>query len=65
MQVKQAQESSAKLEAELKDLKETLSNSEGARPFDQLSVADVIAARPEIGKTVDEMGKKAMWTVRG
>ena len=44
MQVKQAQESSAKLEAELKDLKETLSNIEGARPFDQLSVADVIAA---------------------
>ena len=65
MQVKQAQESSAKLEAELKDLKETLSNIEGARPFDQLSVAYVIAARPEIGKTVDEMVKKGKWTVPG
>ena len=65
MQVKQAQESSAKLEAELKDLKETLSIIEGARPFDQLSVADVIAARPEIGKTVDEMVKKGKWTVPG
>lgn len=63
--VKQAQESSAKLEAELKDLKETLNNIEGARPFDQLTVGDVIAARPEIGKTVEEMVKKGKWTVPG
>ena len=34
--VKQAQESSAKLEAELKDLKETLNNIEGARPFEEM-----------------------------
>lgn len=63
--MKQAQESATKLEAELKDLKETLSNIEGARPFDQLTTADVIAARPEIAKTVEEMVKKGKWTLPG
>lgn len=63
--VKQAQESATKLEAELKDLKETLNNIEGARPFDQLTTSDVIAARPEIAKTVEEMVKKGKWTLPG
>lgn len=60
--VEQAQASSDKIEAELKDLKATLKNIEDARPFDQLSVDDVIAARPEIGKTVEEMVKAGKWT---
>lgn len=63
--MKQAQESAAKLEAELKNLKETLSNIQDARSFDELSISDVIAARPEIGKTIDEMVKKGKWTVPG
>ncbi|WFD20788.1 ATP synthase d subunit [Malassezia caprae] len=63
--VKQAQESSAKMEAELKDLKATLSNIEGARPFDQLTTTDVLQARPEIAKTIEEMVKKGKWTVPG
>ncbi|WFD39912.1 ATP synthase d subunit [Malassezia japonica] len=63
--VKQAEESATKIEAELKDLKETLGNIEGARPFDQLTVTDVINARPEIAKTVEEMVKKGKWTLPG
>ncbi|WFD28214.1 ATP synthase d subunit [Malassezia nana] len=63
--VKQAQESAAKLEAELKDLKATLGNIEGARPFDQLTTGDVLQARPEIAKTIEEMVKKGKWTVPG
>ncbi|SJX66668.1 probable ATP7-F1F0-ATPase complex, FO D subunit [Sporisorium reilianum f. sp. reilianum] len=63
--VEQAQASSSKIEAELKDLKATLKNIEDARPFDQLTVDDVVAARPEIGRTVDEMVKKGKWTTPG
>ncbi|GAC92771.1 hypothetical protein PHSY_000327 [Pseudozyma hubeiensis SY62] len=64
-QVEQAQATSSKIEAELKDLKATLKNIEDARPFDQLTVDDVVAARPEIGRTVDEMVKKGKWTTPG
>lgn len=60
--VEQAQASSDKIESELKDLKATLKNIEDARPFDQLSVDDVIAARPEIGQTVEAMVKAGKWT---
>ncbi|ETS61574.1 hypothetical protein PaG_04328 [Moesziomyces aphidis] len=63
--VEQAQATASKIEAELKDLKATLKNIEEARPFNQLSVDDVVAARPEIGRTVDEMVKKGKWTTPG
>ncbi|PWN46402.1 putative ATP7-F1F0-ATPase complex, FO D subunit [Ceraceosorus guamensis] len=63
--VEQAQATASKIESELKDLKATLKNIEDARPFDQLTVGEVIAARPEIGKTVEEMVKKGKWTVPG
>ena len=63
--VSQAQESAVKLDGELKDLKATLSNIEEARPFDQLTSDDVVAARPEIGKTVEEMVKKGKWSLPG
>lgn len=53
------------MEAELKDLKATLGNIEGARPFDQLTTSDVLQARPEIAKTIEEMVKKGKWTVPG
>lgn len=53
------------MDAELKDLKETLSNIEGARPFDQLTTTDVINARPEVAKTIEEMLKKGKWSLPG
>lgn len=62
LQVEQAQASSDKIETELKDLKATLKNIEDARPFEQLTVDDVIAARPEIRETVEAMVKQGKWT---
>ncbi|KAK0524697.1 ATP synthase d subunit [Tilletia horrida] len=63
--VEQAKATEAKIESELKDLKATLKNIEDARPFEQLTTDDIIAARPEIGKTVEEMVKQGKWTVPG
>lgn len=63
--MEQAQASSDKIEAELKDLKATLKNIEDARPFDELTVDDVIAARPEIKEAVEAMVKQGKWTVPG
>ncbi|WFD31932.1 ATP synthase d subunit [Malassezia sp. CBS 17886] len=60
-----AEEASKKIEAELKDLKETLSNIEGARPFGEITTTDILAARPEIGKTIEEMTRKGKWTLPG
>lgn len=64
-QVEQAQASATKIDAELKDLKATLHNIQEARPFDQLTASDVIAARPEIAKTVEAMVKKGKWILPG
>lgn len=50
---------------ELVDLQKTLDNIENARPFEQLTVADIHKARPEIKAKVDEMMKKGSWTVPG
>ncbi|PWN90734.1 hypothetical protein FA10DRAFT_229223 [Acaromyces ingoldii] len=58
----QAQASADKIEAELKDLKATLKNIEDARPFDQLTVDDVVAARPEIRETVEAMMKQGKFS---
>ncbi len=63
--MEQAQETASKIEAELKDLKATLKNIQDARPFDQLTVDEVIAARPEIAKTVEEMVKKGKYETPG
>ncbi|CAO1617396.1 unnamed protein product [Sympodiomycopsis kandeliae] len=61
----QAKATEQKIATELKDLKATLDNIQSARPFDQLTTTDMIAARPEIRKTVEEMVKKGKWTVPG
>ncbi|UZJ56591.1 hypothetical protein CBS101457_005911 [Exobasidium rhododendri] len=60
--VEQAEASSNKIETELKDLKATLKNIEDARPFGELTVDEVIAARPEIKETVEAMVKQGKWT---
>ncbi|PWN97313.1 putative ATP7-F1F0-ATPase complex, FO D subunit [Tilletiopsis washingtonensis] len=61
----QAKATASKIETELADLKATLQNIEQARPFNQLSTDDVIKARPEIGRTVEEMVKKGKWSTPG
>ncbi|KAG9104114.1 ATP synthase d subunit [Ceratobasidium sp. 370] len=63
--VAKAEETSVKIDEELKNLQSTLANIEDARPFEDLTVDDVAQARPEILKAVDTMMKKGKFTVPG
>ncbi|KAL7424214.1 ATP synthase d subunit [Cryptotrichosporon argae] len=60
-----AKETVDKIKAEETSLKSTLSNIQEARPFEDLTVAEVSHARPEITKAVETMLKKGKWTVPG
>jgi len=63
--VAKAQETEQKIDVELKQLQETLANIDEARPFEQLTAADVANAHPRIAETVATMVKKGKWTVPG
>lgn len=63
--VKSAQETKGRVDAELKDLEKTLKNIESARPFEDLTVDDVVAARPEIDQRVAQLVAKGRWQVPG
>ena len=60
-----AKETVAKISAEEESLNKTLANIKEARPFEDLTVAEVGNARPEITKAVETMIKKGKWTVPG
>lgn len=51
--------------AELADLEKTLDNIESARPFDQLTVDDVVKARPDVEDKVQDMVSKGRFEVPG
>ncbi|KAF2772561.1 NAC-domain-containing protein [Teratosphaeria nubilosa] len=63
--VKSAEQTKSKVDAELQDLEKTLKNIETARPFDQLTVDDVVAARPDIDERVTQLVSKNKWQVPG
>ncbi|KZS97714.1 ATP synthase d subunit [Sistotremastrum niveocremeum HHB9708] len=63
--VAKAQETTEKIEVELKDLQATLANIEDARPFEDLTVEEVGDAHPHIRKSVETMIQKGKWTVPG
>jgi len=54
-----------KIASEESSLQKTLSNIKEARPFEDLTVAEVAEARPEITKAVETMVKKGKWSVPG
>ncbi|KAK9475026.1 uncharacterized protein V1510DRAFT_400693 [Dipodascopsis tothii] len=54
-----------KVLAELVDLEKTLDNIQSARSFDELTLDDVSAARPDIEAKVSEMVVKGRWNVPG
>merc|ERR1711939_1063896 len=54
-----------KVDAELKDLEATLKNIESARPFEDLTVDEVVAARPETDEKVSSLISKGRWGVPG
>ncbi|POS87799.1 ATP synthase D chain, partial [Erysiphe pulchra] len=60
-----AQETKGKVDMELKDLEKTLKNIEEARPFEDLTVEEVIAARPDIEEKANKIISKGRWSVPG
>ena len=65
IQVVSAQQAVKKVDQELQALESTLKDIESARPFEDLTTADVARARPEITKAVEEMVKNGKWTTPG
>ncbi|KXL42260.1 hypothetical protein M433DRAFT_150985 [Acidomyces richmondensis BFW] len=63
--VKSAEETKQKVDAELQDLEKTLKNIETARPFEDLTVDEVVAARPDIDQRVAQLVSKGRWQVPG
>ncbi|UCS23185.1 ATP7 [Nakaseomyces glabratus] len=58
-----AKETEEIVSKELKALKETLANIESARPFDQLTVDELVKAKPEIDERVAELVKNGKWEI--
>ncbi|CAG8503932.1 14252_t:CDS:2 [Acaulospora morrowiae] len=63
--VENAQKTASKVDAELQDLQSTLTNMEQTRPFKQLTVDEVVAAKPEINDIVEKLVQKHRWAVPG
>ncbi|GAM82874.1 hypothetical protein ANO11243_008600 [Dothideomycetidae sp. 11243] len=63
--VKSAEETKTLVDQQLKDLDKTLANIEGARNFEELTVDDVVAARPDIDEKVSQLVQKGKWDVPG
>ncbi|KAK5734003.1 ATP synthase d subunit [Elasticomyces elasticus] len=63
--VKSAEATKGKVDAELQDLEKTLKNIETARPFEDLTVDEVVAARPDIDERVTQLVSKGRWQVPG
>ncbi|KAI9817495.1 MAG: ATP synthase d subunit [Pycnora praestabilis] len=63
--VKNAEETKGKVDMELKDLEKTLKNIEEARPFEDLTVDEVAAARPDIDERTAQLVSKGRWHVPG
>ncbi|KAI9890263.1 MAG: ATP synthase d subunit [Vezdaea aestivalis] len=63
--IKNAEETKGKVDMELKDLDKTLKNIEEARPFDEITVDEVVAARPDIEERTVQLVSKGRWSVPG
>ncbi|KAK3673168.1 ATP synthase d subunit [Recurvomyces mirabilis] len=63
--VKSAEATKGKVDAELQDLEKTLKNIETARPFEDLTVDEVVAARPDIDERVSQLVSKGRWQIPG
>ncbi|KAI9006931.1 hypothetical protein DFJ74DRAFT_689854 [Hyaloraphidium curvatum] len=56
-----AQKTAAKVNSEVTELNELLKNIESARPVEDLTVEDVVAAKPEILGKVQKMMERQQW----
>lgn len=63
--IKSAEETKGVVDKELRDLEKTLKNIEEARPFEDLTVDEVAAARPDIDERTAQLVSKGRWAVPG
>jgi len=63
--IESAQATEANVHTEVDKLQKTLSNIEEARPFEDVTVDDVLAARPEVEKSLNIMFSKGKFTIPG
>ena len=63
--VRNAEETKEKVEMELRSLEKALTDIETARPWEETTVEDVMAAAPEIEESVTRMVKKGVWMPPG
>lgn len=63
--MKSAEETKGVVDQELRDLDKTLKNIEEARPFEDLTIDEVAAARPDIDKRTEQLVSKGRWNVPG
>ncbi|KAI9716799.1 MAG: ATP synthase d subunit [Candelaria pacifica] len=63
--IKNAEITKGKVDEELRDLEKTLGNIETARPFEDLTVDEVVAARPDIDERTAQLVSKGRWHVPG
>lgn len=63
--LRNAEETKSKVEVELRSLEKALGDIEGARPWEETTVDEVVEAAPEIDKYVEELVKKGRWMPPG
>ena len=63
--MKNAEETKGKVEVELRQLEKALGDIEGARPWNETTVDEVVQAAPEIDEYVTTMVKKGRWMPPG
>lgn len=63
--LKNAEETKSKVEVELRSLEKALGDIEGARPWEETTVEEVVQAAPEIDKYTEELVKKGRWMPPG
>jgi F-type H+-transporting ATPase subunit d len=63
--VENAKKTAARVDSELKDLHNTLNNIEQTRPFENITVEEIVKAKPEINDIIEKMVKKGQWDVPG
>jgi F-type H+-transporting ATPase subunit d len=63
--MRNAEETKEKVEVELRSLEKALGDIEGARPWEETTVDEIVAAAPEIDEYVTRMVKKGRWMPPG
>lgn len=63
--MRNAEETKEKVEVELRSLEKALGDIEGARPWEETTVDEIVAAAPEIDEYVAKLVKKGRWMPPG